>query len=134
MMSSVKRWNIFCPRVISSRCFAAARGRAKVIRCAKSRPDSTRPVIAVKVVAPQHQQVHDLVGDGFYSAQTVSAFLSRGSMPRGAVVIVDEAGQIGGEQMERLLSFVKEHDGRLDSVRGHAPAWSGGSVRRAAGD
>lgn len=67
----------------------------------------------VQVVAPQHQQVHDFVGDGFYSAQTVSAFLSRGSMPRGAVVIVDEAGQIGGEQMEKLLSFVKEHDGRL---------------------
>jgi ATP-dependent exoDNAse (exonuclease V) alpha subunit len=34
-------------------------------------------------------------------------------MPRGAVVIVDEAGQIGGEQMLQLLSFVKEHDGRL---------------------
>jgi conjugative relaxase-like TrwC/TraI family protein len=67
----------------------------------------------VQVVAPQHQQVHDLVGDGFYSAQTVSAFLSRGSMARGAVVIVDEAGQIGGEQMEKLLSFVKAHDGRL---------------------
>lgn len=34
-------------------------------------------------------------------------------MTRGAVVVVDEAGQIGGEQMEKLLSFVKEHDGRL---------------------
>jgi conjugative relaxase-like TrwC/TraI family protein len=67
----------------------------------------------VQVIAPQHQQVHDLIGDGFYSAQTVSAFLSRGSMSRGSVVIVDEAGQIGGEQMEKLLSFVKAHDGRL---------------------
>jgi conjugative relaxase-like TrwC/TraI family protein len=67
----------------------------------------------VQVIAPQHQQVHDLVADGFYSAQTVSAFLSRRSMVRGAVVIVDEAGQIGGEQMEKLLSFVKAHDGRL---------------------
>jgi hypothetical protein len=34
-------------------------------------------------------------------------------MPRGSVVMVDEAGQIGGEQMEKLLSFVKAHDGRL---------------------
>jgi hypothetical protein len=34
-------------------------------------------------------------------------------MPRGSIVIVDEAGQIGGEQMEKLLSFVKEHGGRL---------------------
>ena len=67
----------------------------------------------VKVIAPQHQQVDDLERDGFIFVQTVSAFLSRGSMPRGAVIIVDEAGQIGGEQMEKLLSFVKEHDGRL---------------------
>jgi len=68
---------------------------------------------AVKVIAPQHQQVDDLQRDGFIFVQTVSAFLSRGSMPRGAVIIVDEAGQIGGEQMEKLLLLVKEHDGRL---------------------
>lgn len=68
---------------------------------------------AVKVIAPQHQQVDDLKRDGFIFVQTVSAFLSRGSMPCGAVVLVDEAGQIGGEQMEKLLSLVKEHDGRL---------------------
>ena len=67
----------------------------------------------VNVIAPQHQQVDDLKRDGFIFVQTVSAFLSRGSMPRGAVIIVDEAGQIGGEQMEKLLSFIKEHDGRL---------------------
>ena len=67
----------------------------------------------VKVIAPQHQQVEDLGRDGFSFAQTVSAFLSRRSMSRGSVVIVDEAGQIGGEKMEQLLSFVKTHDGRL---------------------
>jgi conjugative relaxase-like TrwC/TraI family protein len=67
----------------------------------------------VKVIAPQHQQVDDLKRDGFIFVQTVSAFLSRGSMPRGAVILVDEAGQIGGEQMEKLLLLVKEHDGRL---------------------
>ena len=67
---------------------------------------------AVQVIAPQRQQVADLEKD-FSSVETVSAFLSRRSMPRGSVIIVDEAGQIGGEQMEKLLSFVKEHDGRL---------------------
>ncbi|MGH7989587.1 MAG: MobF family relaxase, partial [Limisphaerales bacterium] len=67
----------------------------------------------VKVIAPQHQQVDDLKRDGFIFVQTVSSFLSRGKMPRGAVVLVDEAGQIGGEQMEKLLSLVKEHGGRL---------------------
>jgi ATP-dependent exoDNAse (exonuclease V) alpha subunit len=34
-------------------------------------------------------------------------------MPRGSVVIVDEAGQIGGKQMHRLLSLVKENGSRL---------------------
>ena len=48
----------------------------------------------VEVLAPQRQQVADLETDGFAGAQTVSAFLARRSVPRGAVVLVDEAGQI----------------------------------------
>ena len=67
----------------------------------------------VRVLAPQRQQVADLERDGFAGAQTVSAFLARCSMPRGAVVLVDEAGQIGGEQMLQLLQCVKENDGRV---------------------
>ena len=103
--------------ILSSRDFVAlfrggaGTGKSYTLREVKAGLDKAGH--RVQVVAPQHQQVHDLVGDGFYSAQTVSAFLSRGSMQRGAVVIVDEAGQIGGEQMEKLLSFVKEHNGRL---------------------
>src|ERR1700733_15024144 len=103
--------------ILSSRDFVAlfrggaGTGKSYTLREVKIGLD--KAAHRVQVLAPQHQQVHDLVGDGFYSAQTVSAFLSRGSMPRGAVVIVDEAGQIGGEQMEKLLSFVKEHNGRL---------------------
>jgi ATP-dependent exoDNAse (exonuclease V) alpha subunit len=34
-------------------------------------------------------------------------------MPPGAIVLVDEAGQIGGEQMLRLLTLIKENDGRV---------------------
>ena len=67
----------------------------------------------VQVLAPQRQQVMDLERDGFIGAQTVSAFLTRGSLPRGAVVMVDEAGQIGGRQMLELLRLVKENEGRV---------------------
>ena len=67
----------------------------------------------VQVLAPQRQQVADLERDGFTGAQTVSSFLARRSMSHGAVVLVDEAGQIGGEQMLQLLSLIKEHDGRV---------------------
>ncbi|HXT13794.1 MAG TPA: MobF family relaxase [Candidatus Angelobacter sp.] len=68
---------------------------------------------AIQALAPQRQQVNDLERAGFTNAQTVSGFLARGSLPRGAVVLVDEAGQIGGEQMLRLLQLVKENDGRI---------------------
>jgi conjugative relaxase-like TrwC/TraI family protein len=39
MMNSARRSNAFYPRVISSPCFAAARGQAKVLRCGKSKRD-----------------------------------------------------------------------------------------------
>jgi len=67
----------------------------------------------VQVLAPQRQQVADLERDGFSGAETVSAYLTRRSMPREAVVIVDEVGQMGGEQMLQLLSLVKRHRGRV---------------------
>ncbi len=68
---------------------------------------------AIQVLAPQRQQVADLEEHGFAGAQTVSSFLARRSMSRGTVVLVDEAGQIGGEQMLQLLRLVKENDGRV---------------------
>lgn len=68
---------------------------------------------AVQVIAPQRQQVMDLDKDGFHNTQTVSGFLTRRAMPRGAVVIVDEAGQIGGKQMHALLRFIHESEGRV---------------------
>jgi conjugative relaxase-like TrwC/TraI family protein len=67
----------------------------------------------VQVLAPQRQQVNDLARDGLGDAQTVSAFLAQRSMSSSAVVLVDEAGQIGGEQMLQLLRLAKEHDGRV---------------------
>jgi ATP-dependent exoDNAse (exonuclease V) alpha subunit len=68
---------------------------------------------AVQVLAPQRQQVADLERDGFTSAQTVSALLKQNFLTRGAVVIVDEAGQIGGQQMLELLSMIQTVKGRV---------------------
>ena len=67
----------------------------------------------VTVVAPQRQQVVDMERDGFHGAQTVSAVLARGALPRGGVLLVDEAGQIGGLQMHQLLSLAKANEGRV---------------------
>ena len=67
----------------------------------------------VTVVAPQRQQVMDMERDGFQGAQTVSAVLARGALPRGGVLLVDEAGQIGGQQMHQLLSLAKANEGRV---------------------
>ena len=67
----------------------------------------------VHVVAPQRQQVIGLEQDGLENVETVSAFLARRQMPRHAVVLVDEAGQIGGKQMHALLRMVQEHQGRV---------------------
>jgi hypothetical protein len=68
-----------------------------------------RPVV---VLAPQRQQVDDLKSAGL-PAETVSRFLQANQLPRGAVVIVDEAGQIGGKQLGQLLRTVQRNDGRL---------------------
>jgi conjugative relaxase-like TrwC/TraI family protein len=65
------------------------------------------------VIAPQRQQVRDLERDGFVNAATVSEFLTRKEMRTGAVVIVDEAGQLGARQMLELLTFVKANRGRV---------------------
>jgi ATP-dependent exoDNAse (exonuclease V) alpha subunit len=64
------------------------------------------------VVAPQRQQALDLQKN-FTETQTVSEFLARRQMIAGAVVIVDEAGQIGGKQMHDLLGFVNANAGRV---------------------
>ena len=78
----------------------------------------------LQVVAPQRQQVIDLQRDGMTGAQTVSEFLTKRQLPRGAVVIVDEAGQIGAKQMQQLLHYVQDNGGRVilsGDTRQHGP-------------
>lgn len=104
-------------RILGSRdvvtLFRGGAGTGKSFTLGEVQRGLLRADHTVQVVAPRRQQVMDLEKDGFKNVETVSAFLSRRDMPRGAVVLVDEAGQIGGKQMHALLSLVREREGRL---------------------
>ena len=67
----------------------------------------------VVVLAPQRQQVVDMEQAGFPSPNTVASFLQRQELPQDALIIVDEAGQIGGRQMLELLRLAQERNSRL---------------------
>ena len=87
---------------------------------------------AVEVVAPQRQQVMDLERDGFHGAQTVSAFLARSALAPGGVMLVDEAGQIGGHQMHQLLTLARASGARLilsGDTRQHGAVESSDALR-----
>lgn len=71
---------------------------------------SGRPVA---VLAPQRQQVVDMEKAGFPSPATVASFLTKAELPERAVIVVDEAGQIGGRQMLALLRMAKERNARV---------------------
>jgi ATP-dependent exoDNAse (exonuclease V) alpha subunit len=67
----------------------------------------------VVVLAPQRQQVVEMEQAGFPSPNTVASFLQRQELHQGALIIVDEAGQIGGRQMLELLRLAQERNARL---------------------
>lgn len=67
------------------------------------------PVI---VLAPQRQQVRDLQADGL-SAQTLARVIATREIPSRAVVILDEAGQVGGRDLHTLVKLVQAQHGRL---------------------
>jgi ATP-dependent exoDNAse (exonuclease V) alpha subunit len=50
---------------------------------------------------------------GLPSPSTVASFLLKRELVTGAVVVVDEAGQIGGRQMLELIRLVRERNARL---------------------
>ena len=85
-----------------------------------------------QAAAPQRQQVIDLDRNGLHDVQTVAEFVLRGLLPQGAVVIVDEAGQIGGQQMLDLLRLVKDANGRVilsGDTRQHGPVKASDALR-----
>ncbi len=67
----------------------------------------------VVALAPQRQQVVDMEKAGLPSPSTVASFLLKREIVTAAVVIVDEAGQIGGRQMLELIRLVREGNARL---------------------
>jgi conjugative relaxase-like TrwC/TraI family protein len=67
----------------------------------------------VVVLAPQRQQVVDMEKAGLPSPSTIASFLLRSELVEHAVVVVDEAGQIGGRQMHELIRLVRERNARL---------------------
>ncbi len=89
---------------------AAGTGKSFTLReVARAARAHGRPVV---VLAPQRQQVTDLAQDGL-TAQTVAQALTARQLPRRAVVIADEAGQLGARQMRDLIALVHAEGGRL---------------------
>lgn len=69
--------------------------------------------LRVVVLAPQRQQVVEMEKAGFPSPATVANFILKRELAERAVVLVDEAGQIGGRQMLELMRMVHERNARL---------------------
>jgi conjugative relaxase-like TrwC/TraI family protein len=67
----------------------------------------------VVVLAPQRQQVVAMEQAKFPSPTTVTNFLLKRELVEGAVIVVDEAGQIGGRQMFELLRLARERNARV---------------------
>jgi len=67
----------------------------------------------VVVLAPQRQQVVDMEKFGLPSPSTVANFLLKRELAESAVVVVDEAGQIGGRQMLELLRLARDRNARV---------------------
>lgn len=108
----------------------AGTGKSFVLRSIQIALEQTdRPTI---LLAPQRQQVIDLEKDGLSGTKTVAEFLQSESMSAGAVVIVDEAGQIGGRQMLALLERVEANRGRIilsGDTRQHGPVEASDALR-----
>jgi conjugative relaxase-like TrwC/TraI family protein len=121
--------------LLSSRDFitlfrgGAGTGKSFVLRAlVESLAEADYPVITL---APQRQQVVDLAASGFPAPTTLADFLTRKRMKQGAVVVLDEAGQVGGRQMHELVRLVQEHGGRLilsGDTRQHGPVEASDSM------
>ena len=89
---------------------AAGTGKSFALRELTARLESAGHV--VRITAPQAQQARGLSDDGM-PAITLAKLLQQGELPVGGVVILDEAGQVGGRQMEALFDLTRRHVARL---------------------
>ena len=115
-------------QLLSSRDFitlfrgGAGTGKSFVLKAlAENLGEAGHPVVTL---APQRQQVRDLAANGFPSVTTLADFLTRKTMTEGAVILLDEAGQVGGRQLAELVQLVQSGNGRLilsGDTRQHGP-------------
>jgi conjugative relaxase-like TrwC/TraI family protein len=103
-------------RILESRSFitlfrgGAGTGKSFTLREVKRGiEEANRPVL---VLAPQRQQVIGLEDDGL-PAQTLAQFLVNPVLPERAVVILDEAGQVGIRDLHRLTETARNRGARL---------------------
>src|SRR5438477_3863531 len=89
----------------------AGTGKSFVLREAAEQIQQTGRCVVV--LAPQRQQVVSMEKAGFPLPLTVASFLLKRELTERAVVVVDEAGQIGGRQMLELIRLVRERNARL---------------------
>ncbi len=78
----------------------------------------------VVVLAPQRQQVMDMEKAGLPLPSTVASFLLKRELGPGAVIVVDEAGQLGGRQMLELVRLARDRNARVilsGDTRQHGP-------------
>jgi hypothetical protein len=72
---------------------------------------------SVVMLAPQRQQVVDLAASGFPSPTTLADFFTQKAMKPAAIVVLDEAGQVGGKQMLGTDSARSVKQRKVDSLR-----------------
>lgn len=85
----------------------------------------------VRVASPQAQQARRLTDDGI-PAVTLARLLQTSDVPAGATLLVDEAGQVGGRQMESLLQLARRNRCRVilsGDTRQHAAVEASDAMR-----
>ena len=82
--------------------------------------------------APQVRQVAELKQMGLAESRTLASVLEKGGLPEGAVVLLDEAGQVGTLDFARLVKMVNAVKGRLilsGDYRQHGSVCAGDMLR-----
>ena len=87
---------------------------------------------AVVGCAPQSRQVSELKQMGLTESRTLASVLEKNELPEGAVVLLDEAGQVGTRDFARLVDMVEAVNGRLilsGDARQHGSVCAGDILR-----
>ncbi len=103
--------------ILSSRdfvtLFRGGAGTGKSFTLREVKAGLTKPVMSFKSSHRNASRSPIWNGTALPAHKRSVLFSRKTSMPRGAVVLVDEAGQIGGQQMLELLSLIQTIKGRV---------------------